>query len=330
MKKTDYFDVLRFIAISMVIVIHVLSGVLTSYPEAMSDMQTKIYIVLRAVMTPGAPIFFMISGALFLDTDREITVKKLFGKNLRRIVLALLIFGSAFSFIELVADSRSVSISYIYQAVLNTLSGNTWAHMWYLYALIVLYALVPILRLIIKHLSSFWYGTVLVILFFITAIMPWILKYNGLPFWGEGIYLFYFVAGCYFHKHFAEGNVVKYISTFVMAGLFASIIITGLINPAFPFDYANPIVVIYTIAIFLFAREWKLSSALMTKLRRIYFPVYLVHTFFINLAYKFLSITPLMLGGYVLIPVFFAVVFALSLVAGFILVKIPFFSKFIL
>ena len=157
MKKentsTAFLDVLRWSATAMVVLLHVVSGVTAILSAEMTPDQRAVYYTLKALMTAGVPLFLMISGALLLNPEKEISVKKIFTHYLRRILLALLLFGTIYAVIELAVTEGGFSPDMLLQGFLNTLSGKSWAHMWYLYELAGLYLAAPLLRILIKNAS---------------------------------------------------------------------------------------------------------------------------------------------------------------------------------
>lgn len=79
-KRVGYFDILRIVSIFFVIVIHV-----TSVGLRLCETATPTWNVnwlLNSVSRWAVPVFFMVSGALFLEPSREITLKKLYKKSI--------------------------------------------------------------------------------------------------------------------------------------------------------------------------------------------------------------------------------------------------------
>lgn len=75
-KRVGYFDILRIVSIFFVIVIHV-----TSVGLRLCETATPTWNVnwlLNSVSRWAVPVFFMVSGALFLDPRRELSIKKLY------------------------------------------------------------------------------------------------------------------------------------------------------------------------------------------------------------------------------------------------------------
>jgi surface polysaccharide O-acyltransferase-like enzyme len=58
----------------------------------------------------------------------------------------LLLFGFVFSLMEVYFSSHTISPSGIMTAFVNVLEGHTWEHMWYLYVLLGIYLVLPILQ----------------------------------------------------------------------------------------------------------------------------------------------------------------------------------------
>lgn len=90
-KRVGYFDILRIVSIFFVIVIHV-----TSVGLRLCETATPTWNVnwlLNSVSRWAVPVFFMVSGALFLEPSREITLKKLYKKSIFHIVVCIIVWG---------------------------------------------------------------------------------------------------------------------------------------------------------------------------------------------------------------------------------------------
>ena len=97
------------------------------------------------------PCFLMITGCLLLDPKKDINFNKI-KKYLIRIIGALAIFGFTFCFIENIFNHGFNNIpNLLYKSFINLITGNSWSHMWYLYMLIGIYIITPILRTFVKN-----------------------------------------------------------------------------------------------------------------------------------------------------------------------------------
>ncbi len=149
-----YIDWLRICATLAVVCIHVLVSAerqpyLSASAQAFLHVQTLISIWL---FRWAVPVFFMISGALLLDPARHITPRKM-GHHIVRIAVCLAVVGTVFSCIELWVTKHLSGFELIYQAILCVLQAKTWDHLWFLYKLIGLYAIVLPLRIVLEHSS---------------------------------------------------------------------------------------------------------------------------------------------------------------------------------
>ncbi len=328
-----YLDFLRFIAISAVIFLHVLSGITDTIPEQMTNTQFQIYETLKSFCTIGVPLFLMISGTLFLAPEKKLTLKMLFQKYLRRITLALVLFGTFFALLEIILVNRSLAFTDIGQAFFNMLSGNSWAHMWYLYVLIGLYLFLPLLKSFAANADKQTYLYLLLLLFITRSLLPFVEKYFnfklGIILPAAGIYLFYYLCGYYLHTYVEKNSFNKKIALGILFISILVFLLNGLFKLNLDYNYDSPFVVLLSLAVFYLAscsqKKWTLCSSF----RDYYFGMYLVHTFFLNLAYKLLHITPLLSGGYILLPVFFVGTFAFSLFTAWIMKKIPLLGKYV-
>lgn len=322
-EQLGYLDVLRWIAIAMVVMIHVVSGVSDTMGEQMSQGQKILYETVKNLMTAGVPIFLMISGALFLTPQKEISLGKMLKHYVRRILLALLLFGTVFAVMELVMTERSFSPAMVGRGFLMTLSGNTWAHMWYLYELIGLYLITPLLKVFIVYGGKKLLKYGLLLGFCFSSILPFAEQLTGFhlgftfPF--SEIYLCYYVAGYYLRECTQWkswwGGAAAAVSAAVLA-------VNGLFLQAFTVSYDSPWIILMSMGIFLALSKKKISAAWFTKHRDLCFGIYLVHPVFLNFFYKFLHVTPLKFGfGGILI--FGTAAFLLSCAAAQIMRRIP-------
>ncbi len=329
-----YLDFLRFLAISMVILIHVVSGVADTIPERMTETQLTVYRIIKELCTPGVPLFLMISGALFLAPEKEIPLSLLFRRYLRRILLALALFGTFYAFLELSVTEQSLRPLLLLEAFGRMLAGDSWAHMWYLYVLIGLYLFLPLLKIFTAHADAKTCRYMLLILFTANSLLPFLKQSFGLSLGIEfptaGIYLYYFLCGHYLHSRKLpekKGCRAEILTLFLCT---AVLLINGIFGFGLSMQYDSPFIVFASMAIFTLAGFKKPSWRFCVLLREHIFAVYLVHTFFLNIAYKFFDLTPLIGGGYLLLPVFWAGCFALSLLFAWTLRKIPPLRKYVL
>ena len=100
----------------------------------------------------AVPVFVMVSGMFFLNPQKEITLSKLYRKNIFRIVMALITWGVFYRslsitkmiFIDKVCN-KELTVGILKQCS-TFVFGHAWYHLLFLYMIIGLYILVPLIR----------------------------------------------------------------------------------------------------------------------------------------------------------------------------------------
>ena len=142
--RVAYLDMLRIAATVAIVMIHVAVRGWRSM-----DMHTAQWHALSffsSISRWGTPIFVMISGALFLDERREVRLRRLFSKNILRILIAF-VFWSAVYAVPFFLRDRSV-----FGLISNFLTGSY--QLWFLYMIVGLYLITPLLRRITSDRSA--------------------------------------------------------------------------------------------------------------------------------------------------------------------------------
>lgn len=329
-NSTEYLDVIRWFATAAVVLIHIVSGTVSIHSNEMPRIQLYCYNLVQALMNWSVPAFVMISGVLFLNKDKEITINNILFKYVKRILMALFIFGVPMAMMELVVNTRTFKLSFIHKSFLNVILGKSWAHMWYLYVVVGLYLITPIIKIFTAHSDKKLIEYVLILLFIFNCIIPYInifLNYNiGFTIPITTIYLFYYISGYYIHYYetvFQKNNIS--LSLIFLGVLW--IVIFGFYNMKINMTYDSPAIVFLSIGLFGWMKDRKFKSNLLTTSSYICFGVYLIHTFFINILYKILKINPIQFNGLISIPIFWIGVFLVSIVFSFLLNKIPIMRK---
>ncbi len=142
-----YLEILRIIAIVAVLVNHIPLVALHLYDGSAGDNGRFFINCIVHIVHFAVPIFVMITGALLLDTKRPISYRKALNYALRMIVI-LGTVGVMFAWMEIFFDERHFNLLQIPYAIINTLQGKTWTHLWYLYMLVGLYLLLPMLKIL--------------------------------------------------------------------------------------------------------------------------------------------------------------------------------------
>lgn len=147
MNRVVYFSRLKALGCIAVVLLHTFYA---AAAFAQTKAQSAAMLSVRNAMMWAVPVFVMVSGALLLDSSRSMTYKKLFGKLIFRMVLALLVFSLLFSLFDAALAAKSFTAKGVWDGFKTSVFGGGWKHMWYLYLMIAIYLLLPAYRLVAK------------------------------------------------------------------------------------------------------------------------------------------------------------------------------------
>lgn len=150
-NRIDGLQYMRAVAAISVVVIHTLNSATIYFGDKHPISVSVVAESFKNCMWWGVPCFLMITGWLMLSPNKAITYKKIYSWYVPRMIAVLVLFGVPFAWLELIFNDRAISLTQLSTALYNVLEGKTWAHLWYIYALIGVYVLLPILRIITKN-----------------------------------------------------------------------------------------------------------------------------------------------------------------------------------
>ncbi len=139
-ERLIYMDILRILACFSVIMLH--SAAQFWYDLPVKSLDWLIVNSYNAIVRFGVPIFAAISGALFLSSPKQISLKRLYVHNILRIVILYFLWSAIYG----LYDCRKFNWSMI---TLNDVLIEIYAgryHLWYLPMIIALYMLIPVFK----------------------------------------------------------------------------------------------------------------------------------------------------------------------------------------
>jgi surface polysaccharide O-acyltransferase-like enzyme len=337
-------SVLRITA-TMAVLFHHTCSTVSDNPELFSFSQKQNFILQTGVLFSvwAVPVFLMISGALLLKPHKVISVEMCLTKYVKRAILALFIFGIPFSCLEILMNSKRLSLSIFPQAVLNVINGESWDHLWYLYALIGIYLFLPVLKAFTDTCTRKTLKYILIVLFVINLCFPMINDILGISIAFEipvkSTSVFYFLLGRYLDENipaFLQNKKRNLMAAVVILAAVSFICgFAGFYSFLYHIRRNSPIIALTAVFIFSAVRGVhfpKIRTEFLWKIDRLCFGVYLVHPVFIHFLYKFLKITPLSFGKVwgVFLIVFWMFFILCSFIASWVMSLIPPLKKYIL
>lgn len=341
-EKITYIEYIRVFAAVAVVFLHIVMTLPNNYSVAeLGVFNYTVFSDCYMLVKWAVPCFIMVSGALLLNPQKEITVKKTW-KYILRMLEVLLTFGVVYALMELVFSEKTINAYMFLKAILNTLEGKTWDHMWYIYVLISIYIIMMPLKDFIRAQSRNTIRIFIIVLIagnFIIPTINTIFGTNIKTLMPIGEYITYFLIGYYISTISKESSIYKKsiwisggIATLAMIGL-ESYSLTVYGNTAVVNHMSGEILtLIQSVSVFMIVRILFENIEILRIAKTVSacsFGIYLIHPFWINLIYKVFDITPLSMPIGVGIVVLFVSVFLLSFCTTWILKKVPIINKII-
>ena len=344
-SRIIFMDWLRIISSFFIILIHLTAVYFYKFP--IKSYKWKIIYFYNGLSRFGLPIFFMISGALFLK--RDLSLKNIFNKYIKRIFIHLLLWSIIYSITK-----NKLMKSYIKKIIFEIIKGHY--HLWYLYATIGLYINIPFSREITKNERLLKYFIILY--FIIIFIIP--NSMNIISYYSKDIYYlfkninsklnlnnfsintFYFIFGYYLDNKKYIKKIIRII-IYILGGIgfFITTIISYNISiknnkklNLFNLYYLN--IFFASTSVFIFFKNNFNNLNIIIKRNNIIqiiakytFGIYLIHPLIIEKIIKKLNFKFLTKNILFLIPIVNFIIFILSLIITIILKYIPLIGKYL-
>ena len=139
-------DIIKTVAIITVLMTHISASFVILFPVSSPEFIWGN--IIDSLSRIGVPLFVMVSGALFLDEDKPFDAKSFFRKHLLKMVVLLVIWSIVYGIFYSMVSGVSI-LDYIFN-----FAGTLYPHIWYMYMIIGLYLITPVLRLFVKRENS--------------------------------------------------------------------------------------------------------------------------------------------------------------------------------
>jgi surface polysaccharide O-acyltransferase-like enzyme len=166
-------DLIRTVAIVGVILLHAANDLTIQQMNPLEVIRWNTVDIYQTLGRTGVPLFIMLTGALLLQPIKfNESIKVFFKKRFARIALPFIFWGGVYFawdfFVDHQINSQAITSNSVIQGILN----GPYFQFWYLYMLMGLYLLTPILRVVIAHAERDLMKYILVIWFLGSAILP--------------------------------------------------------------------------------------------------------------------------------------------------------------
>lgn len=329
-QNTGFLSLLRILSAFAVVVIHVAASAVTNHAGDISDTIVYVLDTVHVYLNWCVPVFFMITGYIFIGLKKECEFPNM-KKYILRFLAALLVFGFGYAMLERVYTERTIHFSVLLGAVGDIFTGNLWDHMWYVYEIIGIYLILPIVKPFVeKSNQNLYYATAVTFVF--NILLPSVGEVFGttLAFSIPLVrYMFYIFAGGLIAKINPSGT--KRNLVYAVCGLIASVWMVWLFyRNGVSCGYTSAAICMLAVFIFLlfsFAFAGYQENGFVKLLSGLTWGVYLIHPLVINVLIKVLKIRPLDYAAWISIPAACIIVFAVSILLIFLMKKIPLVKK---
>lgn len=348
-ERIFYLDILKVIACLAVIFIHTSDHVfLMTQPSYFSWQLTNFFVSFARV---SVPIFVMISGALFLNTNRpKIDLKRLYLKNILRLLVAYIFWVIFYAGYGFYMANGGISFGDTLK-ILGDAITNPMYHLWFVPMLIGIYCFLPVLQTITKNSSEKEIRYIL-ILFFIFGILkksfsnfvygP--LIYINTIFGRFSVdmltgYVGYFLLGYYLTAYTLEKKsriaiyilgIISFITCVAVTGIWSVKAGKGI---TYLYEYQFVTTFFTSMAVFVFGKhvisKIKLNDMLkktVTNISNASFGIYLVHIAVLSKSLAILGANMPLTINIICVEL---VTFLISLLITNIIQKIPYINKYI-
>lgn len=159
-------DLVKFLAIIGVIIIH-----LCDFELKIGTSNWMWSLFWGSITRASVPLFLMASGAIMLKPEKEIPVKRLYSKNILRILVAMFFWGIVYKVCNLIALDIFSFKSFLI-VTKEVLLFNQEFHFYYMHIILLVYAFLPITKIIIKNADEKQLRYLLMIWFVVAVLYP--------------------------------------------------------------------------------------------------------------------------------------------------------------
>lgn len=144
----DYFDLLRLLAMCGVIFMHTSAELL----QGEITLQWELLNICTAFAFTAVPLFLMMSGYLLCSSEKTMDFGLLLKKRLPRLIVPLAAWTVIAALRVCILD-KTLTPQDFFSKLADALSAPIAVHFWYMYLMIALYALSPLLYSALRGLS---------------------------------------------------------------------------------------------------------------------------------------------------------------------------------
>lgn len=347
-RRLFWADLVRVYAMAGVVLLHTVAMPNTQFGQVPMDLwwRTNIY---TALVCTAIPLFVMLSGGLLL-TQEHWDPLGFARRRLAKVLLPLPVWTLIYAGCRKYFWNQDVSMGDVLRSFVTGISDPVFPHLWFMYLILSLYLIVPVLRIFFLHSSlagQLYFAALWIVA---SALKPVVERACGIelgyylsPFFG---FIGYFLLGATIFRHaparagrtalaacwaaVAVGYVVTLLGTYRLSSA------AGRLDRYFYLDFSVTSIPM-SVATFVLlrhfgsvlgerARDYPRLTSAVTTLSALSFGIYLAHALVIVLLESGklgFTLTTTTFEPLLAAPVMAAIVFAVSAAATFLVRRTP-------
>ena len=336
MKRNYTIDSLRTIATLLVILLHV-SAEYVVKGKNNSTFDTSFWIgnIIDSFSRICVPLFVLMSG-MFL-VGRNETFRQSYQKRASRILIPLISWTIIYVLYRISLTFISDYQYSIKSILTSVISGKPFYHMWYLFMIIGLYLITPVLNIIISHISRNTLEKIAILMLFFGILnssydktlnnkvffILWFVNYLG-----------YFILGYLIKDSKRVFSFFTLSATYITSSILIAVLSLYTIkiyDNLYFYGYLTPFVIIGSLSFYKLFHQLKLKENIFSKISHLTLGIYLIHAGVLHLltngliALKINTLNNPIIG----IPIKFFITLFISVIAASIISKIKYIRKII-
>ena len=338
-NRIIYLDMLKIISCIFIVIIHVTAPGFYGFKLKSASWIADVSFNLIARF--AVPVFVMVSGALFLNENKEIDVKKIWKKNILHLSLIYVFWTLIYAIYSIYNLNGKLSII----NVLKTSIKSSYYHLWFIPMLIGIYIIIPLLKPMVKNKKLIEY---FLIIFLLLKIIPFTLDLFGISTIHSLVtridipllsYTGYFVLGHYINTFEIDKKRRKII---YIAGIISYIVsVVGTIlfsvykskayetfNKEFSITTFFMSLAIFTLFKYLFKEEKfkEKTQKIIIHLSQMTLGIYVIHAIFRDLLKNQMGLSFTKIYN---LPLAFLIIIIASYICTYILSKLPIIKRYL-
>lgn len=298
-QREEYLDILKGLAIIAVVYIHIVPENNTA-----KYIQKVVCGYAYSFLVYCIPVFLMVTGILLLDSKKDLLTKHYFKNRIFTIILAGLIFGFIYYLRDWIVVGRPMGDDLdVVRGLISFFVCDVPLHFWYVYMIVELYLIFPILKVFtdycsknqMKYFLTVWLLINMVHLLIIGLDIDFLNGFtNKFYFFGFFIgYVGYPVLGLFLKRYvFEKDNYVVYyvlgvISFLLMGLLHSNREKTGILSVQYT-AYCSVFVALWSVSIVLYIKKHitqkdkkSIVDKLLLELGKNTLGIYFIHMMFV-------------------------------------------------